>query len=249
MFPVEFLKQYLDWMARYKLNRFHWHLTDDQGWRIEIKQYPAAIRNRVDEEGNAGGACSAIDQVRRPSIWRILHTGTDPRGGGVRARAIHYRNPGDRDARAIRWRRCQHIRNWRARRARLRPRPHGASSRMSFAPRTGTFQFLENVLTEVMDLFPSPLSSTSAAMRFKRTAGRKVRMRRQSSATRGLERRKRAAELLHSPHGAVHQFQRPPHDRVGRNPGRRPGSGRHGDELARRRRRHCRRPGRVTTLS
>jgi hexosaminidase len=40
MFPVEFLKRYLDWMARYKLNRFHWHLTDDQGWRIEIKKYP-----------------------------------------------------------------------------------------------------------------------------------------------------------------------------------------------------------------
>src|ERR1700687_1558698 len=40
MFPVEFLKRYLDWMARYKLNRFHWHLTDDQGWRIEIRQYP-----------------------------------------------------------------------------------------------------------------------------------------------------------------------------------------------------------------
>src|SRR6185295_9199666 len=40
MFPVEFLKRYLDWMARYKLNRFHWQLTDDQGWRIEIQQYP-----------------------------------------------------------------------------------------------------------------------------------------------------------------------------------------------------------------
>ena len=40
MFPVEFLKRYLDWMARYKLNTFHWHLTDDQGWRIEIKKYP-----------------------------------------------------------------------------------------------------------------------------------------------------------------------------------------------------------------
>jgi hexosaminidase len=39
-FPVEFVKCYLDWMALHKLNTFHWHLTDDQGWRIEIKKYP-----------------------------------------------------------------------------------------------------------------------------------------------------------------------------------------------------------------
>ena len=39
-FPVEFVKGYLDRMAAAKLNRFHWHLTDDQGWRIEIKKYP-----------------------------------------------------------------------------------------------------------------------------------------------------------------------------------------------------------------
>lgn len=40
MFPVEFIKKYIDLMASYKLNKFHWHLTDDQGWRIEIKSYP-----------------------------------------------------------------------------------------------------------------------------------------------------------------------------------------------------------------
>ncbi|MDX1585494.1 MAG: beta-N-acetylhexosaminidase [Balneolaceae bacterium] len=39
-FPVPFIKKYLDLMARQKMNRFHWHLTEDQGWRIEIKQYP-----------------------------------------------------------------------------------------------------------------------------------------------------------------------------------------------------------------
>ena len=37
---VEEVKEVLDLMALYKLNRFHWHLTDDQGWRIEIKKYP-----------------------------------------------------------------------------------------------------------------------------------------------------------------------------------------------------------------
>jgi hexosaminidase len=39
MFPIAFIKKYLDLMAFYKLNTFHWHLTDDQGWRIEIKKY------------------------------------------------------------------------------------------------------------------------------------------------------------------------------------------------------------------
>ncbi len=39
-FSVEFVKRYIDLMAAYKLNTFHWHLTDDQGWRIEIKKYP-----------------------------------------------------------------------------------------------------------------------------------------------------------------------------------------------------------------
>lgn len=38
--PAEFIKRYLDLMAIYKFNVFHWHLTDDQGWRIEIKKYP-----------------------------------------------------------------------------------------------------------------------------------------------------------------------------------------------------------------
>lgn len=39
-FSVEEVKKFLDLMADYKMNRFHWHLTDDQGWRIEIKKYP-----------------------------------------------------------------------------------------------------------------------------------------------------------------------------------------------------------------
>jgi hexosaminidase len=39
-FPMEFIKAYIDVMAAYKLNYFHWHLTEDQGWRIEIKKYP-----------------------------------------------------------------------------------------------------------------------------------------------------------------------------------------------------------------
>lgn len=39
-FDLEFLKRYIDIMAAHKVNRFHWHLTEDQGWRLEIKKYP-----------------------------------------------------------------------------------------------------------------------------------------------------------------------------------------------------------------
>jgi hexosaminidase len=52
MFPVSFIKKYIDCLALYKFNTFHWHLTDDQGWRIEIKKFPllqsvAAWRNQT----------------------------------------------------------------------------------------------------------------------------------------------------------------------------------------------------------
>ena len=45
--PVEFVKKYIDYLALHKLNYFHWHLTDDQGWRIESKKHP-----RLNEVGS-----------------------------------------------------------------------------------------------------------------------------------------------------------------------------------------------------
>ncbi len=39
-FPIPFVKKYIDYIALHKMNYFHWHLTEDQGWRIEIKKYP-----------------------------------------------------------------------------------------------------------------------------------------------------------------------------------------------------------------
>ncbi|MEO8583020.1 MAG: beta-N-acetylhexosaminidase [Flavitalea sp.] len=43
-FPVDFIKKYINYIALHKLNYFHWHLTEDQGWRIEIKKYPELTR-------------------------------------------------------------------------------------------------------------------------------------------------------------------------------------------------------------
>lgn len=52
-YPVEFVKKYIDFIALHKMNYFHWHLTDDPGWRIEIKKYPnltniGAWRNKTN---------------------------------------------------------------------------------------------------------------------------------------------------------------------------------------------------------
>ena len=40
IFPLDYIKKYIDYIALHKMNYFHWHLTDDQGWRIEIKKHP-----------------------------------------------------------------------------------------------------------------------------------------------------------------------------------------------------------------
>src|SRR6266853_1711077 len=55
-FSVTFLKNFLDLMAQYKINRFQLHLTDDEGWRIEIKKYP-----RLTEIGSRTGYPSKQD--------------------------------------------------------------------------------------------------------------------------------------------------------------------------------------------
>lgn len=56
-FDKQAVMQYLDWMSRHKLNKFHWHLTDDNGWRIEIKKYPelAEIGGQLPNNGRKGG--------------------------------------------------------------------------------------------------------------------------------------------------------------------------------------------------
>lgn len=75
-FPVPLVKRYIDYLAMYKLNTFHWHLTDDQGWRVEIKKYPeltavsswrdATVKGHQTEEygGFIYGGFYTQDQIR-----------------------------------------------------------------------------------------------------------------------------------------------------------------------------------------
>jgi hexosaminidase len=68
--PVEFVKKYIDLMAQFKFNYFHWHLTDDQGWRIEIKKYP-----RLTEIGS-----TRPETVKERNLSPYIGDGT-PHGG------------------------------------------------------------------------------------------------------------------------------------------------------------------------
>lgn len=65
--PVENIKKQLDVLALFKINRMHWHLTDDQGWRIEIKKYPKLTEigsKRIDGEGTEYGGFYTQEQVK-----------------------------------------------------------------------------------------------------------------------------------------------------------------------------------------
>lgn len=55
-FDTDFVKKYIDWLSIHKINIFHWHLTDDQGWRIEIKAYP-----KLTQQGAWRGEGEVLD--------------------------------------------------------------------------------------------------------------------------------------------------------------------------------------------
>jgi hexosaminidase len=75
-FPTEFIKKYIDLLALHNMNTFHWHLTEDQGWRIEIKQYPKLTeigstrsctvigRNTKEYDGTPYGGFYTQDEAR-----------------------------------------------------------------------------------------------------------------------------------------------------------------------------------------
>jgi hexosaminidase len=63
MYPVDFIKKYIDIMAMYKLNTFHWHLTEDQGWRIEIKKYPLLTKVGSVRKGTQIGKTDESDNI------------------------------------------------------------------------------------------------------------------------------------------------------------------------------------------
>ena len=72
-FPMGYIKRYIDNISRYKMNYFHWHLTDDQGWRIEIRKYPQLQAISAWRSGTLKGHYSAFpaayDTVRHGGYY------------------------------------------------------------------------------------------------------------------------------------------------------------------------------------
>ncbi len=60
-FPVAFVKKFIDLLALHNMNVFHWHLTDDQGWRIEIKKWPKLVTVGSQRTGTIIGTNSDLD--------------------------------------------------------------------------------------------------------------------------------------------------------------------------------------------
>ncbi|HRY31697.1 MAG TPA: family 20 glycosylhydrolase [Bacteroidales bacterium] len=152
-FPVAFIKQYLDLMAMYKYNVFHWHLTDDQGWRIQIDQYPKLT---------AVGAWRKGTQVEKSDV-----TDNQVYGGFYTKSEIReiVAYAGDRYITVI-----PEIEMPGHAVAALTAYPEysctggpfevrtmwGVSDDIFCAGKEATFHFLQDILTEVMELFPSP---------------------------------------------------------------------------------------------
>ena len=155
-FSVAFVKKYLDLMAQYKLNTFHWHLTEDQGWRIEIKKYPrlteigsrrseTVVDHKVDPyEGdgipNEGGYYTQ-DQVREIVAYAAArHITVIPEiemPGHSLAAIAAYPQLACTDGP------FQVGTNW-------------GVEKDILCPKEETFAFLDDVLSEVAALFPAP---------------------------------------------------------------------------------------------
>jgi len=156
-FSVEFVKKYIDLMAAYKLNNFHWHLTDDQGWRIEIKKYP-----KLTEVGSQR-AQTVIGNYHDRTPQQFDNT---PYGGFytqdqirdvVKYAADRYINvvpeiemPGHSEAALAAYPElsCDPSQSYKV------AETWGVFHDI-YCPSDKTFNFLQDVLTEVMDLFPS----------------------------------------------------------------------------------------------
>ncbi|HBS87967.1 MAG: hypothetical protein A2W91_10380 [Bacteroidetes bacterium GWF2_38_335] len=140
----EFVKKYIDLLAMLKMNRFHWHLTEDQGWRIEIKKYPLLTEKsawRTDYQGNKHGGFYSQEDIREIIDYASeRHVEIIPEiemPGHCKAALASYPEiscTGDPFEVETNW---------------------GVHKDVYCAGNENTFEFIENVLDEVIELFPS----------------------------------------------------------------------------------------------
>ncbi len=153
-FTVKEVKKYLDYLAMYKLNTFHWHLTDDQGWRIEIKKYPKLTSISAYRKGTLIGHYSETPERYDTIQYGGFYTQDEIRDVVAYASARHItvvpeiEMPGHALAALAAYPMLACTSG---------PFEVGRSwgvFKDVFCPLDVTFNFLEDVLTEVSDLFP-----------------------------------------------------------------------------------------------
>ncbi len=143
-FEVNVIKKYIDLLALYKMNVFHWHLTEDQGWRIAIDKYPKLMEIgafRKEKEGTIYGGFYTKKQVKEIVAYATeRHITVIPEiempGHSLAALAAYPELSCSGDT-------IQVTNEW------------GIFKDIYCAGNEQTFTFLEDVLTEVMELFPS----------------------------------------------------------------------------------------------
>ena len=155
MQPVAYVKQLIDRMAMSKLNLLHWHLSDDQGWRIEIDRYPRLTS--VGAWGQEAGAAGVDPKTGKPIRYGGYYTKAQIREIVAFARSRHVTIvpeidvPGHATAIIAAYPELASI-----------PNPPASPSNdwgilpNLLNPDDATFSFLDNVLDEVMALFPGP---------------------------------------------------------------------------------------------
>ncbi|GAB4418037.1 MAG: family 20 glycosylhydrolase [Bacteroidia bacterium] len=153
-FPVETIKRYLDLMALHKLNRFHWHLTEDQGWRIEIKRYPRLTEVGAWRDETLIGHYSDMPHRFDGQRYGGFYTQEEAREIVAYAAARHItvvpeiEMPGHSLAALASYPELGCTEG-----------PFKVASLWGvhediYCPNEETFTFLENVLTEIFDIFP-----------------------------------------------------------------------------------------------
>ncbi|RBA28468.1 glycoside hydrolase family 20 protein [Flavobacterium tibetense] len=152
-FPKDFIKKYIDYLAMYKMNTFHWHLTDDQGWRIEIKKYPKLTEVGAWRNGSMTGHYT--DQTFDDIRYGGFYTQEEIKEIVAYAKERHItvvpeiEMPGHALAALASYPEFSCTGG---------PFEVGKSWGVFddvFCPKDETFTFLENILAEVITLFPS----------------------------------------------------------------------------------------------